>query len=151
MNKKGEDMSSIKKQARVAGFLYLLLAITAPFGLLYVPSTLIVPGDATATADRIQASESLFRVGLASRLISATIFIFVVLALYRLFKGVSETHALAMMTLALVSVPISFVNVLNDIAALILLSGADFLSVFDQRQLDALAYVFLRLRGHGSV
>lgn len=66
-------------------------------------------------------------------------FIFVVLALYCLFKKVSEKHALAMATLLLVSIPISLLNVLNEIAALVLVSGADFLSVFDQRQLDALA------------
>ncbi|HVT02032.1 MAG TPA: DUF4386 domain-containing protein [Thermoanaerobaculia bacterium] len=50
---------------------------------------------------------------------------------------------------ALVSVPIAFVNVLNDIAALILVSGAGFLSVFEKPQLDALAYLFIRLHGQG--
>jgi hypothetical protein len=50
---------------------------------------------------------------------------------------------------ALVSVPIMFVNVLNEIAALVLVSGADFLSVFEKPELDALAYVFLRLHGQG--
>jgi hypothetical protein len=78
-------------------------------------------------------------------------FILVVLALYRLFKGVSEKHALAMAILLLISFPIWFVNVLNDIAALILVSGANFLSVFETRQLDALAYLFVRLHGQGYV
>jgi len=59
-------MNSTKKQARVAGLLYLLMGITAPIGLIYVPSTLIVPGSATATADHIRASESLLRIGIAS-------------------------------------------------------------------------------------
>lgn len=144
-------MNSTKKQARSAGFLYLLIAIIAPFGLIYVPSTLIVTGDAAATADRIRASESLFRIGIATNLASGTIFIFVVLALYRLLKRVNETHASLMATLALVSVPVSLVNALNDIAALICLSGADFLSVFEPHQLDALAYLFLRLHSQGSV
>lgn len=52
---------------------------------------------------------------------------------------------------ALVSVPIMFVNVLNDIAALVLVSGADFLSVFEKPQLDALAYLFLGLHNHGII
>ena len=78
-------------------------------------------------------------------------FIFVVLTLYRLFKGVNQKHALVMAILLLVSIPISLLNVLNDIAALILVSGADFLSVFDKGQLDALAYLFLRLHGQGFV
>src|SRR6266568_1043979 len=138
-------MNSTKKQARRAGLLYLLASIPAPFALIYVPSTLIVKGDATATANHIRASENLFRLGIASELFAFIMFIFVVLALYRLFKGVSEKHALAMATLLLISLPVSFLNVLNEIAALVLVSGADFLSVFDQRQQDALAYLFLRL------
>lgn len=144
-------MNSIKKQARVAGLLYLLASIPAPFALIYVPSTLIVPGDATATADHVRASETLLRLGIASELFGFIMFIFVVLALYRLFKGVSEKHALAMAILFLVSIPISLLNVLNDIAALVLVSGADFLSVFEKGQLDTLAYFFLRLHGQGFV
>jgi hypothetical protein len=150
-NEEGADMNSTKHTARVAGILYLLAGITAPFSLIYVPSTLVVPGDATATANHIRASETLLRLGIASELIVATMFIFLVLALYRLFKGVNEKHALAMVTLFLVSVPILFLNVLNEIAARVLVSGADFLSVFDKRQLDALAYLFLRLHGQGIV
>jgi hypothetical protein len=144
-------MNSIKKQARVAGLLYLLASIPAPFALIYVPNKLIVTGDATATADHIRASETLLRLGIASELIGSIIFIFVVLALYRLFKPVSDKHALAMATLLLISMPISFFGVVNELAALIVVSGASFLSAFDQRQLDTLAYLFFRLHGQGLV
>ena len=143
-------MSSIKQQARVAGFLYLLLALIAPIGLLYVPGQLIVSGNATATADNIRSSEWLLRIGIASELIHQTIAVFLVLALYRLFKAVNETRAKQMVILgALVSVPIMYVNVLNEIASLVLVSGADFLTVFEKPQLDALAYLFLRLHDQG--
>jgi hypothetical protein len=143
-------MDSTKKQARVAGLLYLLGAIIAPIGLLLIPSRLIVAGDAAATADNIRASESLFRIGIASELIHQVIFIFLVLALYRLFKVVDQNLAALMVVLgALVSVPIVFLSVLNEIAALVLLSGAEFVSVFDKSQLDALAYLFLRLHSQG--
>jgi len=143
-------VNSTKQQARVAGFLYLVLALIAPIGLLYVPGKLIVSGNATATADNIRASEWLLRIGIASELIHQVIAVFLVLALYRLFKAVNEAHAKQMVILgALVSVPIMFINVLNEIAALVLVSGADFLSVFEKPQLDALAYLFLRLHGQG--
>lgn len=67
-----------------------------------------------------------------------------------MFKPVNETHARQLVILgALLSVPIMFVNVLNHVATLILVSGADFLSVFDKPQLDALAYLFVRLHEHG--
>ena len=144
-------MNSTKKQARVAGLLYLLASIPAPFALIYVPDKLIVTGDATATANHLRASETLFRLGIASELLGFIIFIFVVLALHRLFKAVDKKHALAMATLLLISLPVSLLNVLNEIAALVLVSGADFLSVFETPQLDALAYVFLRLHGQGFV
>jgi uncharacterized protein DUF4386 len=144
-------MHPTKKQARVAGILYLLACSTAPFSLIYVPRTLVVPGDATATANHVRASETLLRMGIASELFISIMLVFAALALYRLFKGVSEKHAMAMATLLLVSVPVSLLNVLNDIAALILVSGADFLSVFETRQLDALVLIFLRLHGQGIV
>jgi len=144
-------MHSTKKKARVAGLIYLSLVLTAPFSLIYVPRTLIVRGDATATANNIRASEMLFRAGIVAELLSAVTFIFVVMALYRLLSGVSKTHAALMAILGLVSVPIGFVNVLSNIAALTLFRGGDFLGVFDKRQLDALAMLFLRLHGQGNV
>ncbi len=141
---------SQRKTIRVAGLLYLLMAFTAPIGIMYVPSKLIVPGNATARADHIRASESLIRIGIASELIYPVIAVFLVLALYRLFRPVNENHAKLLVILgALVSAPIAFLNVLNEIAALILVSGADFLSAFEKSQLDALTLLFIRLHGHG--
>lgn len=144
-------MNSRKHDARVAGALYLLLAVTAPFSLMYIPSVVIVFGDAAATANNIVSSELLYRAGVVSDLASHVIFVFVVLALYQLLKEVNPRHAALMAALALVSVPMGFLNSLNQIAPLVVLSGADFLSPFDQDQRDALAYAFLRLRGQGII
>jgi hypothetical protein len=144
-------MNSTKKNARVAGLLYLLAGLPAPFILLYIPGKLIVRGNAAATAHNILASESLFRIGIAGELINAAFFLFVPLALYRLLKGIHKGQASLMVILFAVSVPISFVNVLNSIAALILVRGADFLSVFDQSQREALAMLFLRLHSQGFI
>ncbi len=142
-------MISKKKTARVAGLLYVLLALTGVFNLIYVPSTLFVFGDATATADNIMTSELLFRTGILSGLISNVIFVFLVLALYRLLKDISHKQAALMVILVVISVSTTFVNTFNQIAALIILSGADFLSVFENPQLDSAAYVFLRLHSQG--
>src|SRR5437763_3821541 len=143
-------MESIKKQARLAGLLYLLASLPAFFAWGYVPDKLIVTGDASATANHFRASETLLRLSIGSELTGLIIFIFVVLALYRLFKPVSEKHAVTMAILLLISLPISFLSVVNELAALIMVSGANFLSVFDQRQLDSLAYLFIRLHGQGN-
>ena len=145
-----EDISVIKKRARWAGFLYLLLGISAPIGLMYVPSKLIVAGDATATAERIRNSEWLLRLGIGSELFQQVIVIFVALALFYLFRAVNHRQAVLMVVLgALVSVPIMFLNVVNEIAALMLAKGAPFLAVFERPELDALSYLFVRLHTHG--
>jgi hypothetical protein len=118
--------------------------------LEYVPGKLYVRENATATADHIRDSELLLRIGISSELLHEALWVFVLLALYRLFKPVNENHARQMLILgALVSVPIVFVNVLNEIAAMWLVSGADFLAVFNKKQLDALAFLFYRLHGQG--
>jgi hypothetical protein len=147
--RESEGMNSTKKTARTAGLLYLLMSIPGVFSLLYVPSTLIVRGDATATANRIVTSEFPFRTGIVCELIYATLFIFVARTLYRLLSEVNKTQASLMVTLAVVSVPITFLNVLNEIAALTLMRGGGFLSIFEKRQLDALAMLFLSLHGNG--
>ena len=142
-------MSFTKKPGRFAGLLYILASIPGVFALIYVPSKLIVHGNATATAHNIAASETLFRLGIAADLIGQALFIFVALALYDLLKAVNQRHALLMLTLILVAIPIAFLNELNAIAALVLVRGADFLSLFDKPQRDALAMLFLNLHGHG--
>ena len=72
---------------RRAGLLYLLVSLPGAFALVYVPSKLIVHGNATATINNIAASETLFRLGIAAELVSQALFIFVALALYDLLKG----------------------------------------------------------------
>jgi hypothetical protein len=128
------------------------LVFTAPLRLIYIPSALFVRGDATATADNIAAHELLFRLGIVGDLLTGTIAIFLVLALYRLLKGVDQNHAALMVILGgLMVAPIYFLNALNDVAALLLVRGTDFLSVFEKPQRDALAVLFLRLHHHGVV
>jgi Domain of unknown function (DUF4386) len=72
--------ASPRRMARIAGLLYLIGSVAGVFGILYGPS-LVVPGDAAATAKHILASESLFRLSIVSALLDQIIFVFVVLAL----------------------------------------------------------------------
>lgn len=145
-------MDSTKRTARLAGLLYFLFSIPGPFVLLYLPGKLTVRGDAAATADRIRASASLLRFGIACELTCFAGFIFVALVLYRLFKPVSEGAALALLVLSLLSVPISFVCVLGEVAALKLAGagvGPDSLTAIGASQREALAYLSLNMHGLG--
>lgn len=140
-------MNAIKKQAHIAGVLYILASLMAVFAWVYVSGMIFVRNDATATVNNILAHETLLRLGIATELIGTIIFIFVVLALYRLFKSVSEKHAMAMAILLLISTPISLLAVLGELAALIVAGRANFPSTFDQHQLDSLSFLFFRLHG----
>ena len=142
-------MHPTNKAARIAGAVYLSMVITAPFSLIYVPGKLIVRGDATATANNILTHEMLFRLGIVGELFGSVIFILLGVALYRLLSGVNKTWAGLMIALVLVSAAVGFLNVLNNIAALTLFRGGEFLTVIDKPQRDALAYLFLRLQNQG--
>ena len=142
-------MGSLRTTARVAGFFYLGMAITGVFGLMYVPSTLYVTGDANATAENIRGNEMLFRLGIVSNLACQILFIFLALQLYKLFKSVNQSQARLMVGLVLASVPVAFLNMANQSVALILLSGAEFLSVFDSVEINAMVMLFLKLHNEG--
>jgi hypothetical protein len=143
------DMHPTRKDARIAGFLYLLLAIPGPFSLMYVPGKLIVSGNAAATAGNIMEHEMLFRLGILGILLSGITFVLLAMSLYRLFSGVNKTHASLLVVLVAISVAISYLVELNQLGALLLLRGGDFLAVFDQPQREALAFLFIKLHGQG--
>ena len=115
----------------------------------YVPGKLIVDGNAAATANNVVASETLFRLGIAGNPIGQAGFIFVALALYELLKGVNQQLAALMVILIVVSIPISFLNEVNSIAALLLVRGGKFLAIVEKPQRDALAMLFLNLHNRG--
>jgi Domain of unknown function (DUF4386) len=139
-------MTSLSKNARVAGLLYILASVVGVVRLLYIPNALFVSGNAAATANNIVGHESLFRLGIVSQLLASVLWLFVPLALYRLLKGVDQGLAVLMVILgSLMQVPIYFVNSVTDVAALLFARGVDFLSVFDKPQRDAFARLFLNL------
>jgi hypothetical protein len=144
-----EKRNSIKKTARIAGVLFLITLFLAPFAEFFVRQILIVPGDAAKTVSNIMASESLFRLGIVSGLIYQTVFTVYVLILYKLLKPVNKNVASLMVIFYLVGVPIAMLNLLNQFAALLLLSGADYLKAFAADQLHAQVMLFLDLQEHG--
>jgi hypothetical protein len=106
---------------------------------------LFVHGNAAATASNIAGHELLFRFGIVSYLVCNALWILVVLALYRLLKGVDHALAVLMVVLGVMVTPISFVNTANDVAALLFARGTDLLSVFDKVQREGLVMLFLNL------
>ena len=138
-------MASIKNTGRLAGFLWFLSALAGSFSLTYLRNKVIVPADAAATVANIMASQFWFRAAVVSNLFSQVLLLFIGLTLFRLFKEVNARLARVLLAAALLTVGTTVVNTLNQFAALWLLSGADFLKVFSQEQLNAMTLFFLRL------
>lgn len=142
-------MNAINKTARLAGFAYFLLIPLGMFGILYVPSLLVVPGDVGTTIDNILGNQTLFRLSIASAIVAQLVNIWAVVLLYKLLKPVNSTYAAMMVIFLLLAVPIAFLNELNHIAVLALLNGTDLVTAFTTEQVHALVAFFLDLHHAG--
>jgi len=141
---------SLKKTARLAGLLYLILIITGVFSIMYVSSQIIVLGDTVTTAKNILAKEFLFRAGIISDLISNTIFVLLVLVLYRIFKQVNEHKAKLMVALVVVQIPALFIMESLNITSLMIFKG-EILQTFELNQRQDLAMLFLKINDYGTL
>lgn len=136
------EAKSIKTTARIAGLLYLGVVLTGIFTLMYVPSKLFVAHNAYLTYQNIASSQLLLRFGIVGGLLCYTFFLFLSLVLYKLLKPVNETHAKLMVLLAVLSVPIFFLNVQNLFSILSLIEGGQnkFALTTEQIQSQVLLY-----------
>jgi hypothetical protein len=135
--------------ARIAGLLYLFTSATAIFAEIFVRGRLIVRGDAVQTARNVAASERVFRLGIASDLITVLGVIALIWALYIVLKPINGNVALLAAFWRLAEASILAVSVGNALAAVLLLSGADSMQAFGTQQLQALAGLFVNLQGAG--
>ncbi len=142
------DMSQ-RKAAIVAGFAYLIMFILAIFANFFVFPSLIVPGDAATTANNIIASEGLFRAGIGSWLIVITLDVVIAWALYVLLKQANKSLSLLAAWFRLMHAAIFGITLLNLVFVSVLLSGADYLIVFETSQLHALVSLFLNGYNYG--
>jgi len=135
--------------ARLGGVLYLIIIVIGGLGEMLVRGTLIVPGDAAATAERIRASELLWRTGIAAELVLLICAVVLTLIFYALLRPVSRDLALLAAFFNLVSIAIEAVSGLYLLAALFPLANADYLKALDPKLLDTLAYLSIRSHGQG--
>jgi hypothetical protein len=151
-SKKVEGVSrvnSIQKTARFAGLLYLIITIAAIVAHYYVPSNIIVPGDAAATANNIMNNEALFRVGgIGSELIVLLSEIVLSVVLYVILKPVNKTLSLLAAVSRLAMTTIHGLNLINYFFVLLLLGGG-YSTVFGADQLQALVTLFLDAHSYG--
>ncbi|SFP38968.1 protein of unknown function [Amycolatopsis arida] len=141
-------MTAPKTLARIAGALYLVVAVFTTFAGL-VNTRIVESGDAAATADNIATSATLFRVGFVSELVGATAFLLTGMALYLLLKHVHQLAAAAMVTLVAVSIAIQSLNLLNQHAALTIATGQGYTDAFGPAGSDQLTMLFADMHRDG--
>lgn len=135
--------------ARVGGVLYLIIIIAGLFGEIFVRGKLLVPGDATATANQLIAAPMLWRIGICADLVMQVCDIPLMLIFYVLLRPVNRNLALLNLLFNLIQTAVLVANKLNLLMALFLLSDASYLQSIDPDQLHALSYLFIKLHDHG--
>lgn len=138
-----------RRAAAIAGWGYLIIFILGIVTNFFVFGNLIVPGNAEVTAGNIANNEMLFRSGLVSWLVVLMIDIIIAWALYEFLKPVNKSFSMLTAWFRLVYIAIFGITQLNLLFAVILLSGGDFLSVFNSAQINALALFFLNGHNYG--
>jgi hypothetical protein len=142
----------MKKNARIAGVLYILLGVIAPVRLIYIPNAVLVSGNAQATTANIASHEALLRFAILTDVMAGVLTLFVAMALFRLFREVDRDLASVMLILGgLMVTPIYFFNLLNDAAALVVARAPSYLAAFNQQQREGLVSLFVRLHSYGVV
>lgn len=136
---------------RLAGLLYLVVAIVGPFALIYVPGKIMVPGDPSATIANLKAHHDLFRAAITAGLVSQICFVASILLLYRILRDVGPTLAVIMVAVILLQAPLGLVSLSNEAATLALSQNTDFLAAFDQPQRDAITLLLLKADKAGTV
>ena len=144
-------MKSINKTARIAGVLYLLIAVCGGFAFFGGFESLIISGDANATASNILESVFLFRIGAVADSFVFLMEIILTVLLFILFKPVNKTYSSIAALARLAMTTMIGMNILNKLIVLQLLSGSDYLSVFNQDQLNALVLLFLNAYSYVSL
>ena len=134
---------SLRKAAIVAGLALLIMLIPAVFANYFVLNSLIVPGDAATTVNNIMANELSFRIGICSFIIVIILDVVVAWALYVLLKPVNKSLSLLTAWFRLVYAAIFGIALANLLSVVLLLSGSDYLTVFETNQLHAQGMLFL--------
>jgi hypothetical protein len=144
-----EVQTSPQIYARIGGVLYLIIIVIGFLGEAFVRNRLIVSGDATATAERIRASEFLWRVGIAGELVLLVCAVALTLIFYVLLRPVSRNLALLAAFFNLVSIALEAAASLHLLATLFPLANANYLRALDPKQVDAWAYLSIKSHEYG--
>lgn len=144
-----EEMKSARKIARIAGLLYLIVAIGGAFAFAFVLAKVYFPGDAATTAANVLANSGLVRTGVVADLLQATVFAFLGMTLYRLLKHVNRNAAGSMMILVAIATTIMCLNLVFQFAALLVATDTSYVTAFGAAGSNALVLLLLDMHHYG--
>ncbi len=142
--------ASPRLKARITGMFYLVTILTGIFAQGFVSGTLVVDGDAAATATNILTHRGLFQLGFAVYLIEMACQIGMTTLFYDLLKPAGKSVSLLAAFLGFAGCVVKTFGRVFFIAPLFVLGGAHYLNVFSVEQLQALALLFLKVNDHGA-
>ena len=140
---------SLKRLARIAGLLYLVVGIFGGFAIAYVTARVYVPGDAATTAANVLANAGLVRIGVVADLLQATVFVFLAMTLFLVLKHVDRNAATAMVILVAIATTIMCLNKLFQFAALRVAADASYAAAFGAAGSNALVLLLLDMHNYG--
>ncbi len=134
-----ETNSNINRYTKLAGAAYLVAMATSILG--FIPTQYIVAGDVVQTATNIIANERIFRIGIASNLLTYIVDIALILALYLLLKPVNKTLASLAVFLRLMETACLAMGVTDELVTIRLLTSSTYSGLMEPSQL----YTFARI------
>lgn len=143
------NVVSIKKTARIAGFLYFLQIPLGVFGIIYVPQVLVIPNDFKTTVSNILSHEFLFRLSIVSAILCSLATVATAYFIHKVLEAVNPKFSKMIVIFALIVTPISMLNELNNVAILLILKNPDAIAQFSENQIQTMITFFLDLHHYG--
>lgn len=136
---------------QLAGLIYLVIAVVGGFSIGYMPSEIVVEGDAALTFQNLLANQQLFKVGIAGDIAVLVLEVLLTVMIFRLFNNVNKT-AISIATYSRLAMAVIMgINLLNYMVPAIIMTQPEYLSSFSGAELESLTLLFFRAHKYGEL
>lgn len=140
-----------KAYSKMAGLIYLIIAVVGGFSIGYMPTVIVAEGNAALTFQNLLENQGLFRWGIAGDIAVIILEILLTVMIYQLFKTYSKT-GITIATYSRIAMAIIMgMNLLNYMIPAIIMTQPDYMSAFSSEQLNALTHLFFKVHKYGEL
>lgn len=140
-----------KKYSQFAGLLYLLIAIVGGLSIGYMPSIIVVEGNAALTLQNLMDHQVLFRWGIAGDIVVLVLEVLLTVMLYQLFRSFSATGMTIATYSRLAMAIIMGMNLINYMIPAIIMAQPEYLSAFSSEELESLTLLYFKAHKYGEL